>query len=479
MNATRFLLKNATRAKLIGAILHRPGGGSATTDEKEELKRQIELFLNATVDEVRLRRADEFAAYVLKINRAEDALHFRRGVTRRELGRTIHFPKQRDHSAHTVNNYLLGWVIYQNCVTFRQAFAKAVVARSWGQDAKFGPDRAFRLTWLSASLLHDIGYIFEGSLSPDSSEHQFEHARLGATIVDEYLHSHQWVRDGLYPVSIRRAVREYHKEAFGSQSLGYSVPIASAETLLRLAQNLSDMGPLSAIETELRRSLPEDVFDLWVDHYTAFDAPRMATFVKRARKVYLSFVSDGLPGAGVRVVDHGIASGLIQQLTDTSYYEIWNTLKAANADTKASPVLKSAAAQILASVPDAFTAFDTSAFWAWNTWAAAATGVHNVMQKASSQIFDGVDRLKLADDPLAYLGILVDILQEWDRYTVRREGAFSGALPIQGTEVFLNLEPKTGRVAVKYQSKKVYDDAKRDLDGVLHQWNDLIDLQLP
>ena len=47
------------------------------------------------------------------------------------------------------------------------------------------------------------------------------------------------------------------------------------------------------------------------------------------------------------------------------------------------------------------------------------------------------------DDPLAFLGVLVDVLQEWDRYKVlklkRGESAFSGAVPLQSTDVVVGL----------------------------------------
>lgn len=42
-------------------------------------------------------------------------------------------------------------------------------------------------------------------------------------------------------------------------------------------------------------------------------------------------------------------------------------------------------------------------------------------------------------DPLAYLEILVDVLQEWDRYTVQGESAFSEKVLLQSYETQLNV----------------------------------------
>ena len=68
----------------------------------------LNRFLSSTMDEARLRFADRYAAGVLERYDLEDWVHFRHGVHRREVTGEISFDSQRDHSAHTLNNYLLG-----------------------------------------------------------------------------------------------------------------------------------------------------------------------------------------------------------------------------------------------------------------------------------------------------------------------------------------------------------------------------------
>lgn len=57
-----------------------------------------------------------------------------------------------------------------------------------------------------------------------------------------------------------------------------------------------------------------------------------------------------------------------------------------------------------------------------------------------------LNKLKIGfhDDPLAFLGVFIDVLQEWDRYKVkgRGEAAFTGTEPLQSTDVYLGSEKK-------------------------------------
>src|SRR5678815_4905662 len=91
--------------------------------------RLINDFLTSTVDEVRSRRANRLAQAVLDLQLLGETMAFRDLVLRREAGGDIANPSQRDHTAHTVNNWLLGWLIYEKSPLFRDAFARAAAAR--------------------------------------------------------------------------------------------------------------------------------------------------------------------------------------------------------------------------------------------------------------------------------------------------------------------------------------------------------------
>lgn len=67
----------------------------------------------------------------------------------------------------------------------------------------------------------------------------------------------------------------------------------------------------------------------------------------------------------------------------------------------------------------------------------AATCIHNIQQLPHTWpgLKKEVGQLDYKEDSIAYLGIMVDIIQEWDRYTVFKDSIITGALPIQGRDV--------------------------------------------
>src|SRR5262245_26007011 len=72
----------------------------------------LRLFLTANMDEIRLRNAEAFAAKLLNVNQYDEVLYIRRGVLRRELWMDVEYQRHRDHTAHTLNNYLTGWYFF-------------------------------------------------------------------------------------------------------------------------------------------------------------------------------------------------------------------------------------------------------------------------------------------------------------------------------------------------------------------------------
>src|SRR6266481_4639429 len=85
------------------------------TTNREHMRK----FLFSTMDEVRLRYARTCTKEILKTTDLEDADHFRQGLLRREISRDVAYAKQRDHSAHTLHNYLMGWYLFENCPLIR------------------------------------------------------------------------------------------------------------------------------------------------------------------------------------------------------------------------------------------------------------------------------------------------------------------------------------------------------------------------
>jgi hypothetical protein len=85
---------------------------------------KVRQFLTATMDEVRLATSSRVALDILNTIGISDAAHFREAVLRRELSGNIAYSRQRDHSAHTLYNYLLGWYFFTHSPPLRKALTK-------------------------------------------------------------------------------------------------------------------------------------------------------------------------------------------------------------------------------------------------------------------------------------------------------------------------------------------------------------------
>jgi hypothetical protein len=117
-----------------------------------------------------------------------------------------------------------------------------------------------------------------------------------------------------------------------------------------------------------------------------------------------------------------------------------------------------------------------NAYWWWVSlvWATAATALHNVQQQESPWpgCVEAIQPLGLKEDPLAYLGILVDVLQEWDRYTVFRDSIFTGRLPLQGKDVRLSVYE--GRVRIDYGDSGRARKVRAALKTALMGWERIV-----
>jgi len=115
-------------------------------------------------------------------------------------------------------------------------------------------------------------------------------------------------------------------------------------------------------------------------------------------------------------------------------------------------------------------------WWQATVWATGATAIHNVAQ------MDPVERLRTAhpgplsirEDPLAYLGILVDVLQEWDRHTVAGLSPVTGIRPLQGIDVSVEI-PKD-LIHLVYDTAHRAGKVKKTLDMALQDWKNLVDI---
>ena len=126
-------------------------------------------------------------------------------------------------------------------------------------------------------------------------------------------------------------------------------------------------------------------------------------------------------------------------------------------------------------IPDGVS-YDPTWWWTGIVWASAAVAIHNVQQFPIPWpgCNDKQCPLSLEEDPIAYLGILVDILQEWDRYYINRSSIFTGLLPQQGIDI--NLSSKNNILQIHYLDINRVKRIRQTLNDSLVGWRDIIQL---
>ncbi|MBU1042089.1 MAG: hypothetical protein KKF77_13410 [Proteobacteria bacterium] len=445
----------------------------------------LELFLFSTMDEVRLRHAEEYAESILRITFMQDASFFRKSLLRREAAGEFSYAKQRDHAAHTLYNYLIGWYIYTNSYVVGEEMARHLKTRGWeGNSTEFGS------TWPFLSLLHDIGYIFEGSLGPLSTAIQSEQAKIGVDIAHEYFCSEFWSVNCLDSEYDRRVLQRligdsFFQPSFSCRSLAQvadalrylgNLETLRAQLLTRLRESFPIVGQDDVRMRELSRGggLPGDAFDLWEMHYRFFENKKMVKHIQSLRDGFYNLLRFGRTDMGIRHLDHGVCSGLLALLYSTVYFVIFFALEARPLESPADKRVYHNFRVKAAEGAD----MDVDALWWWTNvvWATAGAAMHNIQQIGHLLGLNvKLAKIHLKDDPLAYLGILADIIQDWDRYGVSGVSSLTGALPVQGKDVKLGVGG--GKILIRYGDPKRVKAITNDLDRALYGWKDLICLE--
>lgn len=443
----------------------------------------LRRFLGATMDDVRLHWADEYSQLVLRHRDLDDASHFRHAVMRREIVADIAYEQQRDHSAHTLYNYLLGWYFFEHSPALRSAFATQLRRRS-GAAADPPAERlarAFGNVWTWASLLHDVGYLFEGGVSATSPAVQDDRVRRGVEVTRDFFDHRFWMEIRFGSRERRRALLE---------QISVETPTFSGTSLGAVADSLRSLPRLDDLRLEVRKGLtshghhippqldrdgglPRDAFDLWAAHYDAYCEPTMAERIRVLADAFDLLIWRGIPQVGIRMLDHGVCSGLLMLQYSTFHY----TLLAALGSEP--PVDQEQLAVWSAFHNRAGFRYEPAWWWTLHVWGTAASAIHNLVQ-ISGKWLDTETRvaaLQLTQDPVAYLGVLVDIIEEWDRYSVRRGNGLLTynrpvtKIPLQSVDVTLELAPPV--VILKCPSGRA-STIVADLNMALSDWEQLV-----
>ncbi|MBF6650220.1 hypothetical protein [Methylobacter sp. BlB1] len=502
----------------------------------------LQSFLYSTLDEARLRKANIFAEYALFISDKSSFAYFRRAESRREISGEVDYEKHRDHAVHTLYNYLLGWYIFEKSKiiqeNFRNIFQKIYYADKYEEFRKKGENeflskkekefyfddinKEFKLgtneitmglanlfgdVWPQASLLHDIGYILEGSLSSITSEVEHERVTNGAKALHDYFNHWAWKR---LKVDFR-AAREIAKVVANCKVPNFK----DSRSFPSLADHLRDVGVLENIRNKdedavnkflsltARNSEEYDLnleaFKLWEIFYEKYIEPRIAEkILKEVKKQFESDVWEGGPTTKSRNLNHGVCGGLILLQAATFWYELVWGLESKQIITakhkEDTEVSKKNFQEIKEKIgnkripphikhrcldPDFFTFED----WIKDLWASSSVAIHDYVTKETWNVKKNAElKIQIEEDPLAYLQILVDLMQEWDRYTVLGESAFVGAELLQSYEALLEFDEKTSKFKFAFpwrenSTKQYGDEIGKNLERILIYWKKHIDLR--
>jgi len=436
-------------------------------------------FLYSSLDETRLFYGNLCSEAVLEFLDTKSLMFFRKALLRRELSAEIDYQKQRDHSAHTVHNFLLGWYIFSNSSDFKKYFYESIKVRNFPK-INAPVSYWFGNLWTYVSLMHDIGYLFEGSLLPLSTEHQSIRVNNGAAILQEYYTQRIWREYGMSSA---------HDKQLILSLANVSLPDVPTGTLASIANGLRVVGSLESLREKvlqetaenqhpceeiikMQYGLPKDAFDLWRVYHEYHGLTGMVDRINNMEDAFEALIWEGMPGNGIRLVDHGVAGGLLLLQVLTFIYQLYHGMPdsvPSNSDEYKAWI------RYQKSKETNGIAFPAHFWWKSHVWATCATALHSVLQIKKQQpqqtIFES-SPLGVEEDPLAYLGILVDILEEWDRYTVTRNSVIVGGIPLQGTDVRLFIDK--GRINIQYDDEERSDSIKISLNHSLNDWDQFV-----
>ncbi|MHC4695800.1 MAG: hypothetical protein ACYTFA_03540 [Planctomycetota bacterium] len=438
----------------------------------------IKDFFAVKTDEDRVSCAEKYVREVLGITDLADATYFRQGVWRRELSGAMGYDMQRDHAAHTLNNYLLGWYFFVNCPRMTGHLQQVMGKRDRQAATYLDPMISrFGELWCWVSLLHDVGYILEGALRSNGMEVVDERIASGAQYVRRYFTDIFWRELGIRDADGKQDAAELAQ--LGADTT--NVTLDSPETIVDF---LRKVGPLNAIENaieheghELRGSeLPQDAIALWRAHFEHFGQKEMAKRIAGMETALYSLIDNGIPNAGVRTLDHGICGGLVLLKYSTIWFRLILACKHATAE------VREKYERVCSSVQEVTEdwGYHGTHWWSNVVWATAAVAIHNVQQDHS--IPGWYSKLDCREAPLAYLGVLVDMLQEWDRPSSKRQNTVEGAdLRINSSDVTIGSKAD-GRVHIVYgcrdgSARKREERLREELERALLNWNDVAEVQ--
>ena len=169
--------------------------------------------------------------------------------------------KQRDHTAHTVNNWLLGWLLFENVPLLKSSIFKGIEVRGF-ELGKYGykDSELFGDIWMDVSLLHDIGYMFEGSIQIANMAKNHEYIDFALNLIHDYFQHRFWKEVGIFNPASKDALL---------RSWVFDAVLCRLKIVNKCCGRMRNLGDLSNLENSINAlsegkkcKLKSDAFEL-------------------------------------------------------------------------------------------------------------------------------------------------------------------------------------------------------------------------
>lgn len=327
-----------------------------------------------------------------------------------------------DHLDHILKVYLTGLYLYLRCEAFRREL----------RQGSHCDERTFLRRWLYVSTLHDLGYLFELATPPKQYE-------TLAFIQDYLLHFFAFYDRDMADELASAGIAPGTIDAQTAQKLCDLCKIKTWKL-----QNLDDLALLSVSKHGHQRGLLELLDSLC--QQTGIGEHGISAY-------YRACLAPNPPRANGRqpFYDHGITAAMLLLYVGHMLHAVFTTLhKNLSVPAKYAQMRRTGRSEVLEKMDEWGKQCEQHLETVEQT--AAAIALHNIYKHLwkIGEVPAGIDLpnfwIRLDREPLAFLLVLVDTLQNWD---------LPGFSPLQPPEDFpmsgeIDLEPDAQRILLRY-----------------------------
>ncbi len=409
---------------------------------------KLRSFMKARTDIRRLQEGEKVAQLILATTYFRNIMELRSQVATYELMHMIRYKNQYEHTAHTLYLFLLGVWIYDSLPN-----AKKSIDNSINEDAHLRVKR-FLFQWTYASLLHDIGYIFnhivvESKVHIDEQglrqyDRMFELEWIRQHIIGDLTPEYESILDGL--------CGEFRKNYKRWNLVDEPTP----EIIIKKLCDVNWVNDFLMVQEKKK-----DAFS-WLA-LESFDPTG-----ERLRNEAMRIASEGYHFSEKKdsetKVDHAVASGLMLFQYTSAWYWLYHMIRQINNNMYES-VTQTAKYEVQ--------------FFEKHIIPACKAVIYHNLQKVGDYIL----KLELDKDPLLYLAILCDELQVWDRFYVGTNRIITWRQKVQVTaeDMMIDVDLNGNDMVIVLEffnvAKEQRVSIREKIDSRLTGWESIIQLR--